>query len=119
MGSTFQDTYVQRTHLCKSIGCTHPIDSASNADFCAPCLSKDVSGQQLSMRYPNEYKSIGDMTELDVFAINQMFQIQDPSGCLQHAIRKLLLSGGQANPQINIREARDTLTRWLQLNQEP
>jgi hypothetical protein len=55
------------------------------------------------------------MSEIDVFAINQLFQVNDPSGCLQHAIQKLLLSGNKPSSQ-SIREARDTLTRWLQLN---
>ena len=82
-------------------------------DFCEPCQSKEETS--LSEKYPDQYKDVGDITELDVFAVHHLFQLQDPSGCLQYASRKLLMSGTPAYQ--DIREARDTLTRWLQLNQ--
>jgi hypothetical protein len=81
-------------------------------------LNKDGDTQLLHVRYPDQYKPVGDTAEIDVFAINQMFRVQDPSGCLQHAIRKLLMSSSRPTPNADIREARDTLTRWLQLNME-
>jgi hypothetical protein len=103
---------------CKSIGCY--VNSAAGSDFCEPCQGKEApgidSGRSLAERYPEQYKSLGDLTEIDIFAVHHLFQIQDPSGCLQYASRKLLI-GGMPNFS-DIREARDTLTRWLQLNQE-
>lgn len=72
----------------------------------------------MAERYPDTYKSVGDMAEIDVFAVHHLFQIQDHSGCLQNASMKLLLSGASKTTYRDIREARDTLTRWLQLNQE-
>lgn len=87
-------------------------------DFCDPCLSKDRF-QGLSEQYPNNYKSLGDLTEIDAFGVNHLFQIQDSSGCLQQAISKLLMTGtNKATAFHDVREARDILTRWLQLNQE-
>lgn len=103
--------------LCKSIGCCNAIESQSTSDFCTSCLNNDGSEQHLAVRYPNNFKPIGDLSEIDVFAINQMFKVQDPSGCLQHAIRKLLMANDTSTTYADIREARDTLTRWLQLNQ--
>lgn len=58
------------------------------------------------------------MTEVDVFAINHLFRVQDASGCLQHAVGKLLMASSRPTTYADIREARDALTRWLQLNQE-
>ena len=50
---------------------------------------------------------------------HQLFQIDDCSGAIQHASKKLLLSGvrtGGKSKYDDIREARDTLNRWLQIH---
>ena len=75
----------------------------------------------LSVRYPKYFKDVSDITELDVYGVHQLFGIQDPSGALQHASKKLLLSGvrtGGKSKFQDIKEARDTLTRWLELNSQ-
>lgn len=77
--------------------------------------------QSLSEKYPQYYKPVGNLEEVDVYAVHHLFNIQDPSGCIQHASKKLLLSGvrtGGKSKAKDIREARDTLDRWLQLNPE-
>lgn len=77
--------------------------------------------QPLSEKYPQYYKPVGNLEEVDVYAVHHLFNIQDPSGCIQHASKKLLLSGvrtGGKSKAKDIREARDTLDRWLQLNPE-
>ena len=59
------------------------------------------------------------MTELDVYAVHVLFGINDPSGAIHHASKKLLLSGARTGGKTiyeDIREARDTLTRWLELH---
>lgn len=99
--------------ICKAIGCC--VVTLPGRDFCEPCENKEEATLSLSMKYPDQYKDVGDITEIDAFAVHHLFQLQDPSGCLQHASRKLLMSGTPAYK--DIREARDTLTRWLQLNQ--
>lgn len=110
---------------CKSVNCvgvTH-----ANEDFCPACITQSsyvVSGnstENLSKKYPQYYKDVSDVTEVDVYAIHQLFNVQDASGCIQHASKKLLLSGvrtGGKSAFKDIKEARDTLTRWLQLNPE-
>lgn len=108
------------TNLCKAIGCTNTIPI--NVDFCDPCLNAERPGvkgnDNLADRYPDYYKSVGDMTEIDTYAVHHLFRVEDNSGCLQGASKKLLLSGASKTRYRDIREARDTLTRWLQLNQE-
>lgn len=74
----------------------------------------------MSQKYPKYYKSVEGIDEIDVYAVHQLFDIQDPSGAIQHASKKLLLSGvrtGGKSVFDDIREARDTLTRWLEINQ--
>jgi hypothetical protein len=78
--------------------------------------------QQLSMsaKYPKYYKDVSNLREIDVYQVHQLFDVQDPSGALQHASKKLLLSGvrtGGKTKYDDIREARDTLNRWLEINQ--
>jgi hypothetical protein len=110
---------------CKNIGCKQP--AHPDEDFCWPCISKQyeaiktTSEVPMSTKYPKYYKSVDGFTEIDVYAIHHLFDIQDPSGAIQHASKKLLLSGvrtGGKTMYQDIKEARDTLTRWLQL-QEP
>lgn len=106
-------------HFCKSIGCSQPV--ITSHDFCDPCRNRELEGfdsNSLQDRYPDFYKPVGDMTSMDPYVIHHLFQIRDHSGCLQSASMKLLLSGSSKSTYHDIREARDTLTRWLQINQE-
>ena len=73
----------------------------------------------ISLLYPKYFKDVSGMSEVDVYAVHQLFNIQDPSGAIQHASKKLLLSGirtGGKTKKDDIREARDTLNRWLELD---
>lgn len=75
----------------------------------------------MSEKYPKYYKDVSDLTEVDVYAVHQRFNVIDPSGAIHHASKKLLLSGvrtGKKSAYDDVREARDTLTRWLQLNEQ-
>lgn len=80
-----------------------------------------MSEISMSKLYPKYYKDVSDVEELDVYLVHQIFNIQDPSGAIQHASKKLLLSGvrtGGKSFYDDIREARDTLNRWLEINQQ-
>ena len=120
--------------ICRSLGCTNHVHS-SVEDFCEECLTwtdrnqESLSAEEghlnepetLAQKYPKYYKPVGELTEIDVYAVHKLFDVQDPSGALQHASKKLLLSGvrtGGKSPYKDIQEARDTLTRWLQLNDD-
>lgn len=115
------------TTLCKSICCENP--AKDSEDFCLDCTkeittttAKQLEGSKsMAELYPHYYKRVDDLMEIDVYAVHNLFNIQDPSGAIQHASKKLLLSGvrtGGKSQFKDIREARDTLTRWLQLNIE-
>ena len=112
---------------CKAIQCRRATQEGH--DFCPTC---EANGPYISMttedfypketlaqQYPKYYKPVGNLTEVDVYAVHHLFDIQDPSGAIQHASKKLLLSGvrtGGKSAFQDIREARDTLDRWLELN---
>ena len=75
----------------------------------------------MAEKYPEYYKSTKGMTEVDVYAVHAMFNVQDASGALQHASKKILLSGvrtGGKTQLEDIKEARDTLTRFLELAEQ-
>ncbi len=112
-----------KTITCKSIGCNNTAQEGH--DICEQCSQKslfessDDNNQSLSEKYPQYYKPVGDLTEVDVYAVHHLFNLTDPSGCLHHSSKKILLSGvrtGGKSAYKDIKEARDTLTRWLQLN---
>lgn len=69
-------------------------------------------------KYPKYYKDVSELNEIDVYQAHKLFDIQDPSGAIQHASKKLLLSGVRTGNKAaidDIREARDTLTRYLEI----
>ena len=83
-------------------------------------LDKEAENQisRMSELYPKYYKDVSRLSEIDVYAVHDLFAINDPSGCIQHASKKLLLSGvrtGGKSAYEDIREARDTLNRKLEL----
>jgi hypothetical protein len=110
--------------ICKAVNCFHPVFPGEDFCFhCAPAKEPAMSqdNQTMSQKYPQYYKKVGALTEIDVYAVHHLFDIQDPSGCIQHASKKLLLSGvrtGGKSALKDIKEARDTLTRWIQLNEQ-
>lgn len=124
--------------ICRSIGCINRIHNPKE-DFCEECKRhaeappipaandaedlpiKNSDPDSLSAKYPKYYKPVGNLTEVDVYAVHKLFDIKDPSGAIQHASKKLLLSGvrtGGKSAYHDIKEARDTLTRWMQLNDD-
>lgn len=87
-------------------------------ETCAEYEEMMTPNTSMSAKYPKYYKPVGELTEIDVYATHKLFNVNDPSGAIQHASKKLLLSGsrtGGKSEYDDIREARDTLTRWLEL----
>lgn len=76
----------------------------------------------MSERYPKYYKRIpAGVMSVDVYAICKMFPVADDSGAINHARKKLLIPGtrtGGKSLYEDIKEARDTLNRWLELHDD-
>jgi len=110
------------SHQCKSIGCnTQVIDHKQ--DFCTPCnYVHSILGQISDTLLMEEEDPEQFDTPLDTYAIHHAFDLQDPSGCLQRASHLILMSGQNNDDSyspkgVDIVEARELLTRWLQLNE--
>lgn len=116
---------------CKTIGCIGKVIHGRDGDFCQPCtlsnkneqgLSEPVAEKRvmrLSELYPKYFKPVTELDEVDVYQVHELFQVTDFSGAIHHASKKLLLSGvrtGGKSKFDDIREARDTLNRWLEIN---
>ena len=83
----------------------------------APAANED----SMSAKYPKYYKPVTHLEEVDVYQVHHLFNIEDPSGAIQHASKKLLLSGvrtGKKSKYQDIKEAKDTLLRWLEINKD-
>lgn len=116
---------------CASISCNHM--TYDDVTYCNQCLifmeKQPAQGlvqkpdpramPSIADKYPQYYKRVNGMQVVDVYAVHMLFDVQDPSGCIQHASKKLLLSGartGGKSAYKDVKEARDTLTRWLELH---
>lgn len=76
---------------------------------------------KMSHKYPAYFKDFSGDDEADVYLIHHKFGIDDPSGCIHHASKKLLLSGirtGGKSKYQDVKEAHDTLNRWLEINKD-
>ena len=104
---------------CVSVNCFN--DAGSGSAFCNQCNDNHTPKVEtsLSAKYPQYFKNVSALTEVDVYQVHNLFEIDDASGCIHHASKKLLLSGvrtGGKSKYQDIKEARDTLNRWLELN---
>lgn len=79
--------------------------------------TEDQKHDQLSRKHSHYFKDVSDLKEVDVYAVCELFNVNDPSGATQHAIKKLLCSGqrGAKDYKKDLQEARDTLNRKLEL----
>jgi hypothetical protein len=73
---------------------------------------------KMSEKYPKYYKDIpAGVDSLDIYAVCLMFNVNDAA--LSHALKKIMLPGvrtGNKTRRDDIKEARDTLNRWLELH---
>lgn len=70
------------------------------------------------MEHSHYFKDVKNLNTIDVYKVCELFGIDDPSGAIQHAIKKLLVAGGRGvkDRERDIKEAIDTLTRHLKSN---
>jgi hypothetical protein len=81
-----------------------------------------MSGEKkLSELYPQYYKRLPtdvSRDEVDTYVINLMFPVEDPTGCILHARKKLLIPGVRSGGKTmlkDVKEARDSLNRYIAL----
>lgn len=80
--------------------------------------------ESLAQKYPKYYKELPagvKPDEIDTYVVNRMFPVDDPTGTILHARKKLLIPGvrsGGKSMLKDIIEARDTLNRYIALMDE-
>ena len=86
-------------------------------DFFEPKNPKVSSSKPKHSHY---HKNVSQYDTIDVYAVCKIFDVQDTSGCLQHAIKKLLVTGkrGHKDRKTDIQNAIDTLNRLLELEHD-
>lgn len=84
------------------------------------CLLDDDGVMTDKPKHSHYHKDVSQYDTIDVYAVCKIFDVQDTSGCLQHAIKKLLVTGkrGHKDRQTDIQNAIDTLTRLIELESE-
>ena len=78
-----------------------------------------VTDRPMHEKYPAYYKDVSHLTSVDVYRVHRLFDVNDP--VIHHASKKLLMAGARTGEKFevdDIREARDTLTRWLDMEEE-
>lgn len=75
----------------------------------------------MSRQHRHYFRDVSHLTEVDVYRVCMLFAVNDPSGAIQHAIKKLLLTGARGGGKTfwrDLKEARDTLNRRLAMMEE-
>lgn len=93
------------------------ISAKELCDFFEP---KNPKGDHRKPKHSHYHKDVSQYDTIDVYAVCKIFDVQDTSGCLQHAIKKLLVTGrrGHKDRQTDIQNAIDTLNRLLELEHD-
>ena len=88
------------------------LDRILNGEFELNNKSKDVE-----RKHSHYFKDVRHLDYIDIYQVCKLFEVEDPSHCTQHSIKKLLMSGkrGAKDKMKDIIEARDTLNRYLQI----
>lgn len=106
--------HVSNSYLCVGDTATISIDDLKEHWT----KEKPVDKEDNKHKYPHYFKDVSDLKWLDVYQVCKLFPIKDDSGAISHARKKLLVCGGRGggkNMLKDIKEARDTLNRYLEI----
>ena len=79
-----------------------------------------VTGAVKECKHNHYHKDVSKLTSIDVYKVCELFGVDDKSGAIHHAIKKLLCSGyrGVKDKKQDVQEAVDTLNRWIEMQGE-
>ena len=78
----------------------------------------DTKTEGSERKHSHYFKDVRHLDYIDVYQVCKLFPIDDDSGAITHARKKLLVAGGRGAGKDMIKditEARDTLNRYLQI----
>lgn len=73
----------------------------------------------MTKKHSHYFKDVSKFTTVDVYRVLKMYSVTDP--CIAHAVKKLLVPGGRGGGKTqvqDVQEAIDTLTRFIEMNNE-
>lgn len=73
---------------------------------------------QVERKHNHYFKDVSKLQVVDVYRVIDLFGVKDP--CIQHALKKLLVSGGRGVKDMDrdVQEAIDTLQRFQEMRRE-
>ena len=68
-------------------------------------------------KHSHYHKDVGHLLTMDVYRLCERFEINDPSGATQHAIKKLVCAGQRGSKGLlqDLQEAVDTINRRIEM----
>ena len=78
----------------------------------------DTKSDGVERKHSHYFKDVRHLDYIDVYQVCKLFPVDDDSGAITHATKKLLVAGGRGAGKDMIKditEARDTLNRYLQI----
>lgn len=78
----------------------------------------DTKSDGVERKHSHYFKDVRHLDYIDVYQVCKLFPVDDDSGAITHATKKLLVAGGRGAGKDAIKditEARDTLNRYLQI----
>ena len=81
---------------------------------------EQVKKEEKKVKHSHYHKDVSKLETIDVYKVCELFDVDDKSGAIHHAVKKLLCSGyrGVKDKRQDVQEAVDTLNRWLEMNKE-
>lgn len=81
-------------------------------------VNEAFAAKKRAREHSHYFKNVAHLTEVDVYRVLELFGVTDQA--VGHAVKKLLCSGGRGVKDVaqDIKEARDTLTRWQEMRAE-
>lgn len=90
------------------------------ANHGAPKIDSVILAEKTGSKHSHYFKDVSDLDEIDVYRVCDLFEVNDASGAIQHALKKLLCPGerGVKGYRKDLEEARDSIQRKLDIMTE-
>jgi hypothetical protein len=78
----------------------------------------ETQTQDSEKKHSHYFKDVSNFDYIDVYRVIDLFKIEHP--CLQHAVKKLLVSGGRGHKDEDrdIQDVIDSCVRWQEMRKE-
>lgn len=94
-------------------------DWSVKIDKTLPTATDFMSAFKPEKKHSHYYKDVSHLNEIDVYRVIELFEVVDP--CLQHALKKLLVTGGRDGKKSKEQDVKDVIAscnRWLEMQAE-